>query len=123
MLIALAIGVAGTGVYIAITVMRLNQSHTHRLLTFLGLSNAELLLMSVLRGLGVGGVAMLAALPMGLIIGWILCVEVNPRAFGWQIQMTLSADALLTPLLWGMVAAILASVLQVGGFSGESERA
>ena len=70
--------------------------------------------MNLAMGIGLGAVAMIVALPLGVMFGWILCNVINPRAFGWTIELQVSAGALLWPCAWGSLAAILAGMLQVG---------
>ena len=113
-LIAIAIIVAGLGVYIAVTVLRLNQRVSERLLEGLGIRRSETWGIDLARGLGMGLLACCAAVPLGVAIGWILCAEVNPRAFGWSISFQLVPQAVLTPLVWGMLAAMLAGLVRVG---------
>lgn len=122
-LIAIAVGVGGIGVYIAVTVLRLNQRASAKLLTFMGISRHERFVLDVVRGLGVGATACLLALPLGLAFGWILCEVVNPRAFGWRIDLALSLGAVLVPMFWGMLAALLASLVRLGQNEGDFDAA
>ena len=71
-------------------------------------------MMNIALGAGLGLVAIIIALPLGIMFGWILCNVINPRAFGWTIELQVSAGALLWPCAWGLLAAILAGMLQVG---------
>lgn len=114
LLIAIAIMVAGIGVYVAVTVMRLNQSTSTKLLVTMGVLPREKMVMDFYRGLGIGGVAGVLAIPVGLGMGWILCAVVNPRAFGWSVDMLIAPLALLQPLGWGVLAAALAVLIRVG---------
>ena len=113
-LIWLALLVAGLGVYIGVTAMRLNRRTSSRLLHALGLSPSEKFAMDGLLGLGLGGVATLLALPLGLTIAWLLCSVVNPRGFGWSVAMDPQLWALARPVLWGMLAAGAAGILRFG---------
>lgn len=113
-LIAIAVGVAGIGVYIAVTVMRLNQRTSSRLLESMGISGWEVWGIDLARGIGVGGLACVLALPLGTAFGWILCEVVNPRAFGWSINLLLEPQPLLMPMVWGVIAAALASCVRLG---------
>ena len=116
---AIAIGVGGIGLYIAITVLRLNQRASEKLLTFMGLSRKEKLGIDLARGMGVGVLACIVAIPLGVALGWILCAVINPRAFGWQIDLQISAGALLWPLAWGVLSALLAGMFRVGQYEGD----
>lgn len=118
-LIAIAIGVGGIGLFVAITVLRLNQRASHRLLTFMGLSRLEQFGVEFARGMGVGLAANVFAVPLGLALGWILCAVINPRAFGWLIDLQISPQAIVQPLLWGMLAALIAGLTKVGKDEGD----
>ncbi|MDC1314871.1 hypothetical protein N8275_08115 [Pseudomonadales bacterium] len=113
-LITIALLVAAISVYIAVTTLRLNRQTGRQLLNTLGVNRVEQHLMNLAMGIGLGAVAMIVALPLGVMFGWILCNVVNPRAFGWTIELQVSAGALLWPCAWGLLAAILAGMLQVG---------
>ncbi len=113
-LITIAMVVAGIGVYVAVTTLRLNRRSSTRLLHGLGIVPGESALMDLSLGLGLGAMAVVLALPLGLAFGWILCEVINPRAFGWTVALALSADALATPAFWGLLAAAVAGVLRFG---------
>jgi len=114
-LITIALLVAAISIYIAVTTMRLNRQTGRQLLNTLGVNRAEQLMMNIALGTGLGLVAIIIALPLGVMFGWILCNVINPRAFGWTIELQLSAEALLRSCTWGMLAAIAAGILQGGG--------
>ncbi len=113
-LIAIAVIVAGIGVYVAVTVLRLNQQASARLLESMGISAGERLLADFGRGVSLGVIACLIAIPLGVVIGWLLCGVVNPRAFGWSVTLRLSAGAIIVPFAWGVMAAVIAAVIRVG---------
>lgn len=114
-LITIALLVAAISVYIAVTTLRLNRQTGRLLLDTLGVKRVEQSLTNLALGVGMGSVAMSVAVPLGVMFGWILCNVINPRAFGWTIELQVSASAVLWPCVWGMLAAILAGMLQIGG--------
>ena len=114
-LITIALLVAAISVTIAVTSMRLNRQTGRQLLNTLGVNRTEQLIMNTALGTGLGVVAIVIALPLGVMFGWILCHVINPRAFGWTIELQLSAEALVRSCSWGMIAAIAAGMLQGGG--------
>ena len=114
-LITIALLVAAISVYIAVTTLRLNRQTGRLLLDTLGVKRVEQSLTNLALGVGMGSVAMSVAVPLGVMFGWILCNVINPRAFGWTIELQVSASAVLWPCAWGMLAAILAGMLQIGG--------
>jgi putative ABC transport system permease protein len=54
---------------------------------------------------------MLLALPLGLAMAWTLCAVINPRSFGWSIELHLPVSAWLPPLALGLLAALVAGAL------------
>ncbi len=114
-LISIALMVAAISIYIAVTTLRLNRQTGRQLLDTLGVNRLEQKVMNAALGSGLGIVAMIVALPLGVMFGWLLCAVINPRAFGWTIELQLSVGAFLWPCAWGMLAAMIAGALQVGG--------
>ena len=57
---------------------------------------------------------MLVAVPLGVTLGWILCDVINPRAFGWTVTLQLTLSALMTPVIWGLLAASAAGLIRLG---------
>ncbi len=107
----LALTVAVVGMYNALTALRLAQGPTRRLLNMQGLTGREMFGLTVLRSLTLGGLAVLLALPLGLGMAWVLCGIINPRAFGWTIDLQLPMRGWVPPLLLGLTAALLAGVV------------
>ncbi len=107
----LAMTIAVVGMYIALTALRLAQGPTLQLLGFQGVTSRELLALSALRSLVLGGLALLLALPLGFAMAWVLCQVINPRAFGWTVELQLPPSGWLPPLLLGLSAALLAGML------------
>lgn len=117
-LISIAMLVATISMYIAVTAMRLNRRTSTRLLKMLGVSRYEAVGMDFALGLGVGLIALLVALPLGISFGWILCHVINPRAFGWTINLQLNMGAMIMPMAFGLLAAVAAGLIR-GGRSEE----
>jgi putative ABC transport system permease protein len=57
-----------------------------------------------------GGTAGLLAVPVGLIMGWLLVFVVNRRSFGWTMALELDPAVILGGLLTALVAALLAGL-------------
>lgn len=113
-LILIALIVAGIGIYVALTTLRLNRSSSTRLMVALGLRRTEETGMDFMLGATVGLVAIVLAIPLGTLFGWILCSVINPRAFGWTIELQLAWQSYSEPLLWGGIAAVSAGLVRVG---------
>lgn len=110
-LIALIVAVAG--LYNALSALVLRARDVHRLLYAVGVSRVSIASLAVQQNLLIGAVAAAAAVPLGLVIAYVLCAEVNPRAFGWSISFGIDVPAILTPTLLGIVAALLAGLVPI----------
>ena len=49
----------------------------------------------------------IAAIPLGLVMAWVLIEVINRRAFGWQMDMTIAPAVLLTALALAIAAALI----------------
>jgi putative ABC transport system permease protein len=113
-LITIAMVVAATGIYIANQALRLNKAASSELLSVMGVTGRETWMMDLARSVGMGTVAVALALPLGFCFAWILCNVVNPRAFGWSIDLDPRAAAVAYPALWGILASVAAGLIRVG---------
>jgi ABC-type antimicrobial peptide transport system permease subunit len=93
----------------------LSQQATGRLLDAIGVGSGFNLGASLVRALVVGSAAVLIAVPLGIWLGFILCSEVNPRAFGWTLGFRLLSGPVLLPVLLALSASLVAGAL--GGFT------
>jgi len=119
-LIFIALVVAGIGVYVAVTTLRLNKRTGSDVLVSMGVNRLEDVAMDFALGVGIGAIAVALAVPLGVAFGWILCSVINPRAFGWTVELQLGWRAIAGPVAWGMLAAALAGVLRMGRFEAGS---
>ena len=85
-----ALAVASIGLYNALLGLKLNQGPALVLLRSMGVSARERRRVSLWRALGVGSTVLLVALPAGVVMAWLLCDVINPRAFGWSLQLRFS---------------------------------
>ncbi|NUB46004.1 FtsX-like permease family protein [Fertoebacter nigrum] len=83
----LTLGVAGLAMFaslMTLSAMRLPQLAP---VWAMGLTKARLAGLDLLRTLLLAAVVMLAALPLGLALAWVLLAVVNVAAFGWRLPM------------------------------------
>ena len=106
----LALIVASVGLYNALLALELLQQPARALLHTMGTTAREQRLVGAWRVAGVGLTAVLLALPLGLIMGWLLCAVINPRAFGWSLTLQLSAGSFLWPVFSAMLAMLVVGV-------------
>lgn len=111
----LALLVACIGLYNGLLGLRLNQQPTLRLLDAMGVSAGEIRRIQLARGLGIGLAVIAFALPLGLVMGWLLCHVVNPRAFGWSLELLVAPLSLLLPVLLGLFVIAVTSLLPAPG--------
>ena len=109
----IALFVAVAGLYNALSALVLRARDIHRLLYAAGVSRWSIAGLAVQQNLLIGAVAAAAAVPLGLAIAYVLCAEVNPRAFGWSISFGIDVWALVTPILLGIAAALLAGMVPI----------
>jgi len=50
-------------------------------------------------------------LPLGIAMAWLLCNVINPRAFGWGLNLQFDPGEILVPLGLGLLAALVAGLL------------
>ncbi len=55
----------------------------------LGLTRRRLARLEVLRALCLAAVTLIAAIPVGLVLAWVLLAVINVEAFGWRLPMQL----------------------------------
>ena len=72
------------------------------------------MLVDMFRAVAIWIISVLVAVPMGILFGWLLSAVVNPRAFGWIIDVQISWQAIWSPCMWGLVAALIAGVVRIG---------
>ena len=110
-LTAVGLIVAVVGLYNAITALQLKRDREFRLLQAIGFTARDLMRMSVAQSMWLAGIALILALPLGLGIAWMLCDQINPRAFGWSIPLRPSFAAMAKPIAFGFIVAPLAGGL------------
>ncbi|MDT8438326.1 MAG: FtsX-like permease family protein [Wenzhouxiangellaceae bacterium] len=92
----------------ALLAQGLERSREHATLRALGLPPAGLFRLVTLQSAGLTAVALLAALPLALLIHVALSLLVQPRAFGWSLPLGVPP---LEPMLWVVPLALIAGTL------------
>lgn len=77
----------------------------------MGLTQRRLALLEVLRSLALAAFTMLAAVPVGLALAWMLLAVVNVEAFGWRLPMHLFPLDWLRLLALALVSAGIAAAI------------
>lgn len=120
-LTAVALFVAALGLYAALTALQASRAPEFRLLSAVGHSRAGLWRLGMSEAAALGGIAIGAAVPLGLVIAWVLCDFVNPAAFGWTIDLHLVPSSVACPALVGLAGAVAAGTVPTyrASFRGE----
>ncbi|MGB5624809.1 MAG: FtsX-like permease family protein [Woeseiaceae bacterium] len=106
----LAVGVAFIGILGAMLALQLERARDFAVLRALGMTQLQLGGMITLQTSIIGLLSGLAAIPLGLVMAYVLIEVINRRAFGWQIDMAIAPDILLSAVLFAVVAALLAGI-------------
>lgn len=106
----LAAGVAAIGLLSALLAWQLGRTHELALLRVLGLTRLGAASMIMAQTLFMGAVALLAALPAGVLMAVLLVRVINRRAFGWQIDLHLHPAQITSAIALALSAALLAGL-------------
>lgn len=77
----------------------------------LGLTVRQLAALELARALVLGGLTLLLALPVGLVLAQILLSVINVQAFGWRLPMQLFPADWARLAGWAMAAVLIAAAL------------
>ncbi|SIT78050.1 ABC transporter permease [Pontibaca methylaminivorans] len=77
----------------------------------LGVTRRRLAALEILRSAALSGMVALIALPLGLMLAWVLLAVINTRAFGWRLPMYLFPGQWLLLGVLAVLAGALAAVL------------
>jgi len=94
----------------ALQAQRLDNRRETATLRAMGMRPRRLLLLSEMQTALLGGCAGLFALPVGLLLAWLLIVVVNRLAFGWDMLFLWQPGLLLQGLLLAILAALAAGL-------------
>jgi putative ABC transport system permease protein len=98
----LAVFVAVIGILGAMMALQLERAKEFGVLRAVGMTPRETGVLVSVQSVFMGLVAGLAAVPVGLIMAWVLIEVINRRAFGWQIDVRIEA----APIAWAMCLAV-----------------
>lgn len=107
----LTLGVAGMAMFASMLTLAGMRLPNLAPVWAMGLTTRELALIDLGRSAALAALTMIAAIPVGLALAWVLLSVVNVEAFGWQLPMY------LFPLEWlklgglAILAALLAAAI------------
>ena len=106
----LAVGVALVGILGAMLALQLERARELAVLRALGVTPWQLGGMVTLQSGFIGLLSGLAALPLGLLMAWLLIEVINRRAFGWSMPVVVTPAALGSAVLLSVAAALAAGL-------------
>jgi putative ABC transport system permease protein len=106
----LAVAVAFIGILGAMLALQLERGRELAVLRALGMTPSQLGGLIATQTAVIGLLSGVAAVPLGIVMAWVLIEVINRRAFGWQIDMTVAPDILLSAIAFAIGAALLAGV-------------
>ncbi len=77
----------------------------------MGLTLRRLALLELLRSMALAAFTLLAALPVGLVLAWLLLAVINVEAFGWRLPMHVFPLEWLRLLVLALISAGIAAVI------------
>jgi putative ABC transport system permease protein len=106
----LAVGVAFIGILGAMLALQLERGRELAVLRALGMTPAQLGSMITTQTAVIGLLSGIAAVPLGIMMAYVLIEVINRRAFGWQIDMSVAPGILLSAVVFAIGAALLAGI-------------
>jgi putative ABC transport system permease protein len=104
----LALAVAATGILGAMLALQLERARELAIYRALGMTPQELGRLVLVQAAFIGLLSGLAAVPLGLTMAWVLIDVINRRAFGWQMDISISPAALVSAILLAVITATVA---------------
>ena len=104
----LTVGVAFVGILSALMALSLERRAEFAVLRALGITPGELRNLLFMQTGLMGVIAGLLALPLGVLMSWILVSIINVRSFGWTMDFSVPPMVLLESIVLAVVAALLA---------------
>ena len=90
--------------------LQLERARELAVLRALGMTPRQLGSMVVAQTGLIGLLSGVAAMPLGLVMAWVLIDVINRRSFGWQMEMSVDPGILLSALALAVAAALVAGL-------------
>jgi putative ABC transport system permease protein len=107
----LTLGVAGVAIFTSLLTLAEQRLPQLAPLWALGLTRAQLARLELARAGMLAALTAVLALPVGLVLAWMLLAVINVEAFGWRLPMILFPGDWVGLALAAGVAAVLAASL------------
>lgn len=107
----LTLGVAGLAIFASLMTLSGMRIAQIAPIWAMGVARRQIIVLELCRTLGLALLTMLAALPTGLALAWVLLAVVNVEAFGWRLPMHVFPLQWLSLTALAVVAAFFAALL------------
>ncbi len=106
----LVILVSFVGIFTALMAIELERSREFAILRATGLTGRQLSILVYIETLTMGIVAAILAMPMGIILAYLLIEVINYRSFGWSMQFILPWTEFVMAAGLAIMAAFIAAI-------------
>ncbi|NVO55344.1 ABC transporter permease [Rhodobacteraceae bacterium B1Z28] len=107
----LTLGVAGFAILTSLLTLWTQRLPQIAPVWALGLNRAQLSRLELLRSVLLAALTACLALPLGLVLAWVLLTVINVQAFGWRLPMYVFPWDWIVLLLLTLLAAMIAAAL------------
>ncbi|SHE41090.1 putative ABC transport system permease protein [Ruegeria intermedia] len=107
----LTLGVAGFAMFTSLLTLWTQRLPQIAPIWALGLTRSRLAALELLRSVVLAALTAFLALPLGLVLAWVLLSVINVQAFGWRLPMFLFPWAWVQLFVLTAIAALLAAAL------------
>lgn len=107
----LTLGVAGFALWASLTTLGAMRLPQLAPVWALGLTRQQIAGLEMARALMLALLTAVLAVPVGLLLAWVLLAVVNVEAFGWRLPMQLFPKDWAWLLLWALIGAVCAAVM------------
>lgn len=106
----LAVGVAVVGILGTLLALQLERTREFGVLRGIGMTPKQIRMLVTSQSAIIGLFSGLAALPLGVAMAYLLIKVINRRAFGWQMDLSVSLADLFVAVLLAVAAAVVAGI-------------
>jgi len=106
----LTVGIAIVGILGAMLALQLERAREFGILRAVGMTPRQLGSLVTGQSAMIGFLSGIAAIPLGVVMAVLLIEVINRRAFGWQMDITVTISALAAAMVLAITAAVVAGI-------------
>lgn len=115
----ITIVVASIGILSSLIAFQIEKEKESAILRALGVTTNQFQLLTFFQTSIIGLISGLVAIPIGIIISWVLIHSINQRSFGWSMELDISFWIIIQGLLISILASMCAGIYPA--FKNKSE--